>query len=189
MNLQKKIIVHSLQLFEVHGIKPVTMDDIAQEMGMSKKTLYVHFSGKKKLVNKAIKILFNTHFLSIQEILEGNSSPVKKIQEIYEYAINYLLKVAPIFLWDLKKYHVDSYKNYDLYRKKIVFGIIKNLLEEGQRKGEIDQTIDTELFCKFHLISLDKIITSNTLSYGYSAKDIFDNTIGISLKGILKNSK
>lgn len=86
----------------------------------------------------------------------------------------------------MKKYHSDSYHEYLQYRRKIVFGIVKNLLDEGQKKGEINQTINTKLFCEFHLISLDKIITNSILKIGCNAKDILDNTIQISLKGIIK---
>lgn len=186
MNLSNRIIVRSLELYESKGIKQVRMDDIAQEMGISKKTLYVHYKGKKTLVSKTIKYLFDIHFSFIDTILSADISNVNKIIKIYEYGIIHLIKVSPIFISDLKKYHSDSYHEYLQYRRKIVFGIVKNLLDEGQKKGEINQTINTKLFCEFHLISLDKIITNSILKIGCNAKDILDNTIQISLKGIIK---
>jgi len=186
MNLKKKIIINSLELFESYGIKVVTMDDIANSMGISKKTLYVHFSGKKDLVKNVVHFLFERHFLAIDKILAENESPIKKINKIYEYAVNYLIQVPPIFHLDLQKYHAEAYRIYDQNRSEIIFGIVKKLLDEGQLKGEIDKSINTAMFCEFHLISLDKIINSKTLSLGYSVKDILHNTIGISLRGIFK---
>lgn len=187
MNLQNKILVKSLELFEAYGIKQVTMDDIAHEMGISKKTLYLHFAGKKELVKKVIQFLFELHFTAINKIIGENNSSIQKIEKIYEYALNYLMKVTPIFHLDLKKYYSDSYKIYDQNRRKIIFGIIKDFLDEEQLKGKIDKTIHTELFCEFHLMSLDKIITYNALSTNHSARDVLDNSIGVSLKGILNN--
>ncbi len=184
MNLKKNIIVNSLELFESYGIKVVTMDDIANNMGISKKTLYVHFTGKKDLVKNVVHFLFERHFLAIEQILAENETAIKKINKIYEYAVSYLIKVPPVFYLDLKKHHADAYKKYEQYRKEIIFGLIKDLLDEGQLNGEIDKTIKTEMFCEFHLISLDKIINSKTLSLRYSVKDILHNTIGVSLKGI-----
>lgn len=161
------------------------MDDIAQEMGISKKTLYVHHEGKKILVSKTIKYLFDRHFSFIDTILSADISNVNKIIKIYEYGITHLIKVSPIFITDLKKYHSDSYQEYLQYRRKIVFGIVKNLLDEGQLKGEIDPTIKTELFCKFHLLNLDKIITHHTLLLGSNTREILDNTVQVSLKGVM----
>jgi len=189
MNPKNKILVKSLELFETYGIKVVTMDDISEAMGISKKTLYIHFAGKKELVDKVIQFLFELHFKAIHRIIGNNNSSIQKIDTIYEYALNYLMKVTPVFQFDLKKYYSDSYKIYDQNRRKIIFGIIKDFLDEGQLKGTINKSIHTELFCEFHLMSLDKIITYNALPTDYSARDILDNSIGVSLKGIINQAQ
>ncbi|WP_431136957.1 TetR/AcrR family transcriptional regulator [Psychroserpens mesophilus] len=189
MKLKNKILVKSLELFETYGIKQVTMDDISEAMGISKKTLYIHFDGKKELVNKVIQFLFELHFKTIHKIIGNNNTSIEKIEKIYEYALNYLMKVTPVFHFDLKKYYSDSYKIYDLNRRKIIFGIIKDFLDEGQLKGKISKSIHTELFCEFHLMSLDKIITYNALPTDYSTRDILDNSIGVSLKGIINKAQ
>lgn len=189
MSLQNKILVKSLELFESYGIKQVTMDDISKALGISKKTLYIHFTGKEALVKQVIQFLFEFHFTTINKIIDGNNCSIKKIEEIYEYALNYLTKVTPVFHLDLKKYYSGSYKIYDQNRRKIIFGIIKEFLNEGQLKGTIDKSIHTELFCEFHLMSLDKIITYNALPTGHSPRDIFDNSIGVSLKGIINHAQ
>lgn len=189
MNLKNKILVKSLELFEAYGIKQVTMDDISETLGISKKTLYKHFAGKEELVNKVIQFLFELHFKAINRIIGNNNSSIQKIEKIYEYALDYLMKVTPVFHLDLKKYYSDSYKIYDQNRKKIIFGFIKDFLDRGQLKGTIDKSIHTDLFCEFHLMSLDKIITYNALPTDYSAREILDNSIGVSLKGIINQTK
>lgn len=189
MNLQNKILVKSLELFEAYGIKQITMDDISKALGISKKTLYIHFAGKEELVNKVIQFLFELHYITINKIIDWNNCSVKKIEKIYEYALNYLMKVTPVFHLDLKKYYTASYKIYDQNRRKIIFGIIKDFLDEGQLEGTIDKAIHTELFCEFHLMSLDKIITYNDLPTDFSTRDILDNSIGISLKGIVNHAQ
>ena len=124
MNLKNKILIKSLELFETYGIKQVTMDDISEAMGISKKTLYIHFAGKEELVNNVIQFLFELHFKAIHKIIGDTNSTIQKIEKIYEYALNYLMKVTPVFHFDLKKYYSDSYKIYDQNRRKIIFGII-----------------------------------------------------------------
>ena len=97
MNLKNKILVKSLELFEAYGIKQVTMDDISETLGISKKTLYKHFAGKEELVNKVIQFLFELHFKAINRIIGNNNSSIQKIEKIYEYALDYLMKVTPVF--------------------------------------------------------------------------------------------
>lgn len=152
MNLSNRIIVRSLELYESKGIKQVRMDDIAQEMGISKKTLYVHYKGKKTLVSKTIKYLFDIHFSFIDTILSADISNVNKIIKIYEYGIMHLIKVSPIFISDLKKYHSDSYHEYLQCRRKIVFGIVKNLLDEGQKKEKLIRPSIQNYFVNFILL-------------------------------------
>ncbi len=186
MDTQNKIIVKSLKLFKAQGIKEVSMMDIAKTLRISKKTLYVYFTSKNDLVNKGIQFLFDLHFSTLERILQEKTATEEKIRKVYEYAINYLIGVSPIFILDLKKYYASSYRDYDLYRRKLIFGYIKNILDEGQLNGEINHTINTQLFCEFHLYNFDKILLANSQLYKYSVKDLFDISIGVSLKGILK---
>jgi AcrR family transcriptional regulator len=189
MDPQNKIIIKSLELFEAHGIKQVTMDDISEALSISKKTLYIHFTGKKELVKEVIQSLFELHFTAINKIIDENISSIQKIKKIYEYALNYLMQVTPIFHLDLKKYYPDSYKLYDQNRRKIIFGIIKDFLDEGQLEGTIDKSLNTELFCEFHLTNFDRISTYETLSINSNPKDLLNNSIGVSLKGIINHSE
>ncbi|HAI18540.1 MAG: hypothetical protein CMP05_10715 [Xanthomarina sp.] len=186
MSRSKNILVRSLELFQARGIKTVTMDDVAQEMGLSKKTIYLHFSSKKELVQKCIHYLFDLHFSNINRIQDEGGTSIEKIKKIYEYAVNHLIKVAPNFYFDLKRGYPETYRFYALQRRKIVFGIIKDLLQKGQANGDIDPTIHTQLFCEFHLINLDQLISSKTSLMEYSLQDLLDNTIRVSLNGISK---
>ncbi|WP_418604571.1 TetR/AcrR family transcriptional regulator [Hwangdonia sp.] len=186
METRKKIIIHSLQFFQVQGIKDVAMSDISKTLGMSKKTLYVHFANKKDLVNQTITYLFDLHFSTIEAILEQEISIEKKIRKIYEYAINYIIGISPRFIIDLKKYYTSSFKDYDSFRRKIIFEIITTLLVEGQLNGEINEAINIELFCQYHLLNLDEVLIANSQLNEFSEEELLDNTIGISLKGILK---
>ncbi len=186
MSLSKTILVRSLVLFQTHGIKTVRMDDIAREMGLSKKTIYLHYGSKKELVQKCIHHLFDLHFSNIKRIQDERGTPIEKIIKIYEYAVKHLIKVTPNFYFDLKRGYPETYQFYALQRGKIVFGIIKTLLKKGQRSGDIDPTINTQLFCEFHLINLDQVISHKTALMEYSLQDLFDNTIRVSLNGIIK---
>jgi AcrR family transcriptional regulator len=186
MDIQKKIIIHSLQLFKSQGIKNVTMSDISKTLGMSKKTLYVHFANKKDLVNQSVIYLFDLPFSYLEDILKEKTTLKKKITKFYNYAIDYLKDVSPIFVADLKKQYPNTYLDYNERRRKLIFELIKQELDKAQLSGEIEESIDTQLFCEFHLFNWDKILLGNTTIKKYKTEELFLNSVGTSLRGILK---
>lgn len=60
MNMKKTILKTSLELFVKHGFKTVTMDEIANELGISKKTIYLHFRSKDELITKTVDYIIDS---------------------------------------------------------------------------------------------------------------------------------
>uniref|UniRef100_UPI003563392F TetR/AcrR family transcriptional regulator n=1 Tax=Mariniflexile sp. TaxID=1979402 RepID=UPI003563392F len=79
--MRDQIILKSRELFLTLGFKSVTMDDIANTLGISKKTIYVHFSNKTKLVEAVTYELFETVCEGIDGICNTSKNP---IQELYD---------------------------------------------------------------------------------------------------------
>ena len=75
--MRTKIIQKAVELFLTLGFKSVTMDDIAHEMGISKKTIYVHFANKTKLVEAVTFELFETICDGIDGICEASHNPIE----------------------------------------------------------------------------------------------------------------
>jgi len=90
--MREKIINKSAELFLNLGFKSVTMDDIAQEMGISKKTIYVHFSNKTKLVEAVTFGLFDTICNGIDHICEHAPNPIEELYSIKMFVMQHLKK-------------------------------------------------------------------------------------------------
>ena len=80
--MKDKIIIKSTELFLNLGFKSVTMDDIANEMGISKKTIYVYFKNKTKLVEAATFHLFDVICGGIDCIFNKSSNPIEELYDI-----------------------------------------------------------------------------------------------------------
>ena len=85
METNEKILQISLQMFFRYGIKHVTMDDIAKELGMSKKTIYQYFENKNVLVEETVMYLFQTISCGIENIREQEKNPIEEIYEIKSF--------------------------------------------------------------------------------------------------------
>lgn len=103
--MREKIINKSGELFLTLGFKSVTMDDIANELGISKKTIYQHFANKTKLVEATTLNMFNNICDGIDCICEASHNPIEELYDIKMFVMNYLKneKTSPQF--QLKKYY------------------------------------------------------------------------------------
>ena len=108
--MQDEILEKAAEMFLNYGFKSVTMDDIANEMGISKKTIYQHFSNKNNLVEATTLRMFHLISEGIDLICENNINAIEALFEIKNFVLQYLKdeKTSPMF--QLQKYFPKTYK-------------------------------------------------------------------------------
>ena len=137
--MRNKIIHKSAELFSTLGFKSVTMDDIANEMGISKKTIYVHFSNKTKLIEAVVFDIFETICNGIDGICKTSNNPIEQLYDVKLFIMHQLKNEKSSPQFQLKKYYPQI---YDTLRDK-QFEKMHNSTKESLQKG-----IDTQLFRK-----------------------------------------
>jgi len=135
--MREKIIHKSAELFLNLGFKSVTMDDIAQEMGISKKTIYVHFANKTKLVEAVTFELFDTICEGIDGICEASNNPIEELYDIKMFVMLHLKNEKSSPQYQLKKYYPQL---HDVLKLK-QFGKMHDSVKESLQKG-----VNTKLF-------------------------------------------
>lgn len=135
--MRKKIIHKASELFLTLGFKSVTMDDIAYALGISKKTIYVHFNNKTKLVEAVTFTLFENICDGIDCICLDANNPIEELYDIKMFVMQHLKneQASPIF--QLKKY----YPNIHDALKTRQFEKMHQSVSESLTKG-----IETKLF-------------------------------------------
>ena len=88
--MREKIISKSEELFLSLGFKSVTMDDIANTIGISKKTIYAHFSNKTELVEVVTFSVLDHITEGIDRINAASVNPIEELYEIKMFVMNYL---------------------------------------------------------------------------------------------------
>lgn len=135
--MREKIIHKAAELFLTLGFKSVTMDDIAQEMGISKKTIYVHFANKTKLVEAVTFELFETICDGIDTICDASKNPIEELYDIKMFVMNHLKSEKSSPQFQLKKYYPQIYDVLKLKQFEKMHDSVKESLQKG---------VDTELF-------------------------------------------
>lgn len=150
--LKNKILHKASELFITLGVKSVTMDDLAEKMAISKKTIYEFYANKYDLIKATTEYLFDIIMGEIHQICEKDKdSPIKNLFEINRY-IYHRLNEDSNTEFQLQKYYPDIYA--DLVEKKfkvVVEGITENL-EIGIEKGLYRKDIDIQVIARFYFI-------------------------------------
>lgn len=147
--MREQIFSKALELFLRDGIKTTTMDDIASEMAISKKTIYQHYESKNKLID-GILVYTNTLIATkIQGVFDKKGHPIDEILNIYDI----LLTNSLAFQFELAKYYPKIYQKQKKTTIKKTLPFIEENLENGIKKGSYKKDIDVELFARFFIAS------------------------------------
>ncbi|WP_338377530.1 TetR/AcrR family transcriptional regulator [uncultured Flavobacterium sp.] len=183
--MKEEIIQKALDHFLKNGSKIITMDDIANEFGLSKKTLYTLFKNKEALITEAVSLLWNDYLKDVQEIIESEENPIEKIILIYKRAIEIVSSIEPIFIVSLKKYHNKIMCLYVANRNALIDDFILPLLEKAQKESQIDSNVNLLLFCEVNFKYFDERIWKNNFLLKYSKEEALEYFITRRIKGIL----
>ena len=128
MEIREKIIEEALSQFLTYGIRNVTMDRIAANIGISKRTVYEIFKDKTELIHTCIKELRQKHEERNHEIISSSRNVIDTIFTFMREGIKNMSSINPVFFMDMKKFWLHS----------IATGIIASLIaiELGYKKHD-----------------------------------------------------
>jgi len=129
--MKEKILDKATDLFLNLGFKSVTMDDLAHELGISKKTIYAHFSNKTKLVEECTKRLFCSISDGIDHICSLHKNPIEELYEIKRFALLHLKNEKTSPQYQLQKYYPKIHESI----KKKQFDVMQGCVVENLKKG------------------------------------------------------
>jgi AcrR family transcriptional regulator len=154
MEVKVRIAEKAYELFNRYGIRSVSMDDIATQLGMSKKTLYQYYADKDELVSA----VFST-------LLEGNKSNCCRAEQQSEDALHEVFlgfdrvqemfsNMNPSVLFDMEKYHPSSFRIFQEYQNGFLYKIITANLQRGIKEGLYREGLDIDILTRFRIHSV-----------------------------------
>ncbi|MGG8496818.1 TetR/AcrR family transcriptional regulator [Tenacibaculum sp. TC6] len=186
---KKQLVGYAVDKFIQFGSKHITMDELASLLGISKRSIYKHFTSKEDLVVESIHELIAKFTHDINPILEEETSVFQKMVKIYDKAFDYLIRFQPTFVVGLKKYYPKAYEVYNRFTEDFVFITLLNELKQAQKEGLIRVEIDLHLFCLLYLHELDKrMVAIHSIIDKYSKEVLLEHMIINSLRGIAVNA-
>ena len=154
METQERILTKAHELFMRYGLRSVSMDEIANHLGMSKKTIYQYYSDKDALVEGTIDIEIiqskkecDCHRRQSENAIQEIFMAVDMVQEMLKH-------MNPSVMFDLEKYHPKAYRKFLDHKNKFFHEVIKSNLEWGLKDGLYREDIDVEILTRFRLATM-----------------------------------
>lgn len=154
MDPKERIVVKSGELFNRYGIRSVSMDDIAAQLSMSKKTLYQYYADKDELVNAVFDIMLHSNRMQCTECSKLGDNALHEVFMSFDMMQEMLTTLNPSILFDMQKYHPSAFKKFEEFRNNFLYKLIRNNLERGIREGLYRPEIDTDILTRYRLHSV-----------------------------------
>ncbi|MFH2096746.1 MAG: TetR/AcrR family transcriptional regulator [Bacteroidota bacterium] len=181
----KNILERVYKLYQKYGIKSVTMDDVAHELGISKKTLYQYVADKKDLVSKIadLKVEFSAEHNRM--LSQTTLNAIEELVFVYRFLNRMLKDHNPSMMFDLKKYYPDIFEKLVIIRRKMIFEGMMHNLTKGQKEGYYRENFDPEIIAKLHVLRIESLVDSDMFTKeDFMSEKVFIELFNYHLRGI-----
>lgn len=185
MDISQRIIATAIRLFKKLGVRSVTMDQIANEAGVSKRTIYETFKDKTDLLAACLQVHEDEILAFHKQVIKDSQNVIDAMFKVAEYHMASLESTNPLFLIDIQKFYPAL---WDENMRRISHSKLQEIwqfLETGQKQKLIREEINLDLACRIiHQLSTLALSTDVLNNSKFSSDEIFNNTVINYLRGI-----
>ncbi len=184
---RKRIIEEAQDLFFRYGFAKVTMDETAEKLGMSKKTLYKHFPSKDDLLEAVTEDHIQCCDAEMHAICRAKGGgPLVKFRRLMDYVASLYGRMSESLVHDLRRSAPGIWKRVEENRKDHIFTEFGALIKEGRQKGIFRKDVDDRLFLLIYFEVAQRILHPETLAgLSYKPSEVFDAVVKVLFEGFL----
>ena len=180
-SLRERIVETAMKMFAMKGIRAVKMDDIAQQLSISKRTLYEIYENKEVLLFEGVKRYKALKDAENRQMMDACPTVMDMILKLYEKRVAEFKQTSPLFYSDLEKYpRVLGFLEKDKKERHQQFvDFLLRGVSEGYFRADLDYELVSQLFS-----SMTHHVISAQLYSEHSLEHIFHNLVFVTLRGI-----
>jgi AcrR family transcriptional regulator len=182
-----RILQAADELFNTRGYKSVTISDLAETLGMSKKTIYQYFSGKEAIASAVMDQVMERIAEKFDRLDEPGTDPLAEIRLTFEQVKAEIARISPLFREDIRRLLPQVHQRLKEMRAEKIKKV-EHCIRVAQQKGLAKKTIDARLATLALLEALQGLSDSDLSRQGYSKFDAMDTVIDIFISGIANHA-
>ena len=186
-SVRQRIVDAARAHFFSHGFRSVTMDDLADELGVSKKTLYAHFPGKFDLLEAVLADKFAGVEARLEQVTRAHPHDFPAtLRDLLAGTQRELDEIKPPFVRDMRQKAPHVFKVVERRRAALIHRYFGKLFVEGQRAGMVRKDVPAKLMIEILLAMVQSILNPPKMEeLGMLPKDGFAGILKIVLEGAL----
>jgi AcrR family transcriptional regulator len=183
----RRIVAAARRHFFAHGIRSVTMDDLAAELGMSKKTLYAAFPSKLDLLRAVLLEKFRAVEADLDQVVGAASKDVlDALHELLACMQRHAGEIQPPFVRDVRREAPDVFGMIEERRRKIIQRYFGKIFEEGRHAGIVRKDIPTRLMIAMLVGVTEAIMNPPKMAeLGLTPQTGYLSVVTVMLEGLL----
>lgn len=184
--VRDRIVETAERIFLRSGFNRVLMDDLARELGMSKKTLYSHFGSKEQLLRAVLVHRTGEIDRGLEAIVSAKESFPAKLGRFAGFVQSKVAEVSPVFFEDIRRYAPECFRVVEEFRGRAIPRYFGRLLDEGIREGHVRPQVNRELLIRMLVLSIQGIIRPEAVEeLRLRPGEALDRILAILFDGIL----
>jgi len=185
-NDEVRIIEAATDRFMDAGLYKVTMDEIASDLRMSKKTVYKFFPSKEDLLKAIVHTMLKRVESEVQAIISSEKPFEEKFISILTLVGKILRRLSRPFMTDMQRFAPGLWKEIETFRREKVFSKIQQIFRQAKKEGVFREDLDPDLFFLVLTTAMQGIMNPQVLSQQpFSAEEAFKGIFRILYEGAL----
>ncbi|MGE5218633.1 MAG: TetR/AcrR family transcriptional regulator [Chloroflexota bacterium] len=182
-----RIVAAARQHFFAHGFRGVTMDDLAADLGMSKKTLYTAFPGKTALLRAVLLDKIGSVERDLDAIMaQSPGDAFSALQQLLACMQRHTEEIQPPFVRDIRRESPELFKLVEERRRILIQRYFGKIFDDGQRAGIVRKDVSTAVIVEILLAAVQEIMHPAKIEeFGLTPKTGYSTIISVILDGVI----
>ena len=173
-------------VFMRYGIKSVTMDDMARELKISKKTLYKYVSDKNDLVCKVMGAHCEMDKIQFNEAIHSVDNAIDEIFAITKYVGDQVKQMHPSIHYDLEKYYPEAWEIFEDHKNNFIYECVLHNINTGIEQKLYRENLNGSIIAKIYSKKIDMIFNNEIFpSNKFKFSDVHIEMVRYHLRGIV----
>ena len=155
MEIKERIQHSASTLFMNYGVRSVTLDEIANELGISKKTIYQYFLNKAEIVLEVARAYVKEEQNQIEQIASYSKNAINELVNICAWSTSTFQNMAPKLVYEVQKYYPQAWKIFEEYSLGFILDKLKDNLRRGISEKLYRADMNIEMVARIRISQFD----------------------------------
>lgn len=153
--MKERILEETERLFWKYGVRSVTMEEIAKQLGISKKTIYQHFADKEQILYEVLQDKMGKHQSEMACAVIETTNPVEEIMNVLNMMQKNADQISPNLLIDIKRYYPQAFLLFRKYKEEHVMRSILENIQKGIDQGLYRSDINPDILARLRVEQIE----------------------------------